>query len=143
MQVHDDPSVASASKAGQTDAEKKAQKKAKKAAAKNQEAEKKNANNTSTNEDKGLEPPAPKDDDPDGTKAITAADGLDQAWKLLKLLLARKLTSIAVCLVVYDVSVRQSECYQSQYIRDSTLTDLHHAQRNSCKHRELCFQPGP
>ena len=90
-----------------TDAEKKAKKKAKKAAQKTQEDPKKSA--TSANEDKGLEAPAPKDDDPDGTKLLASTDGLETAAKLLQPLVSIELPSIRLWATVYDVAVRRSK----------------------------------
>ena len=90
-----------------TDAEKKAKKKAKKAAQKTQEDPKKAA--TSANEDKGLEAPAPKDDDPDGTKLLASPDGLETAAKLLQPLVSIELSSIRLWVTVYDVAVRRSK----------------------------------
>lgn len=65
----------------------------------------------SSNDDKGLEPPTANDDDPDGTKALAASDGLEQAWKLLKQLATHPLERVDVCLGVYDVSVRRRMYY--------------------------------
>jgi peptide alpha-N-acetyltransferase len=94
--------------AGQlTDAEKKAKKKAKKAAQKVQEDPKKAAN--SANEDKGLEAPALKDDDPDGTKLLASSDGLETAAKLLQPLVNLELPSVRLWVTIYDVAVRRSE----------------------------------
>lgn len=90
-----------------TDAEKKAKKKAKKAAQKTQEDPKKAA--TSANEDKGLEAPAPKDDDPDGTKLLTSPDGLEIAAKFLQPLISVELPSIRLWVTVYDVAIRRSK----------------------------------
>jgi len=90
-----------------TDAEKKAKKKAKKAAQKTQEDPKKSA--TSANEDKGLEAPAPKDDDPDGTKLLASPDGLETAAKLLQPLVTIELPSIRLWATVFDVAIRRSE----------------------------------
>ena len=69
-----------------------------------------NANATS-NEDKGLEPPVEKDDDPDGSKAITTKEPLEQAWKYLKPLAVKGCRRIDVWVAVYDVSVRRRECF--------------------------------
>jgi len=94
-----------------TDAEKKAKKKAKKAASKVQEDTKKPAS-TPTNEDKGLEPPAPKDDDPDGTKILQATDPLERAWKLLVPLLEWS-KDIDTWITIYDVSIRRKKYLQA------------------------------
>jgi len=90
-----------------TDAEKKAKKKAKKAAQKIQEDPKKAA--TSANEDKGLEAPAPKDDDPDGTKLLASPDGLEMAAKVLQPLVNLELPSVRLWATVYDVAIRRSK----------------------------------
>ncbi|KAH8830017.1 NMDA receptor-regulated protein 1-domain-containing protein [Flagelloscypha sp. PMI_526] len=79
-----------------TDEEKKAKKKAAKKAAKTQfkerapDLEAKKGNTPSSNEDKGLEPPAPTDNDPEGVAFLQAAvksenkkDLLDKGWKWL------------------------------------------------------------
>jgi hypothetical protein len=96
--------------AGQlTDAEKKAKKKAKKAAQKVQEDPKKAA--TSANEDKGLEAPAPKDDDPDGIKLLGSPDGLETASKLLQPIVNLELPLIQLWVVVYDVAIRRSKVH--------------------------------
>jgi len=98
--------------AGQfTDAEKKAKKKAKKAAQKVQEDPRKPT--TSANEDKGLEAPAPKDDDPDGTKLLTSPDGLETAAKLLQPLINLELPSMSLWVTVYDVAIRRSKLYRT------------------------------
>jgi len=94
-----------------TDAEKKAKKKAKKAAQKVQEDPKKAA--TSANEDKGLEAPAPKDGDPDGTKLLASSDGLETAAKLLQPLVDLELPSIRLWVTVYDVAVRRKRYLQA------------------------------
>lgn len=90
-----------------TDAEKKARKKAKKAAQKTHEDPKRAA--TSANEDKGLEAPSPKDDDPDGAKLLTSPDGLEIAAKFLQPLVSVELPSIRLWVTVYDVAVRRSK----------------------------------
>ena len=92
-----------------TDAEKKAKKKAKKAAQKVQEDPKKAA--TSANEDKGLEAPAPKDDDPDGTKLLGSPNGLETAAKLLQPIVNLELPSIPLWVAVYDVAIRRSKLH--------------------------------
>lgn len=90
-----------------TDAEKKAKKKAKKAAQKIQEDPRKAA--TSANEDKGLEAPAPKDDDPYGTKLLASPEGLETAARLLQPLVDLELPSLQLWVTVYDVSFRRSK----------------------------------
>lgn len=67
-----------------------------------------NASPSGGNEDKGLEPPTPKDEDPDGNKALTVTDPLEQAWKLWKPLATLSIDRVDVCLSIYDVSVRRS-----------------------------------
>ncbi|KAI5121997.1 hypothetical protein M0805_001830 [Coniferiporia weirii] len=113
VRVHDDPKLATSASANLSEAEKKAQKKAKKAAVKEENKKAVATSTTSTNEDKGIEPPAPKDEDPDGTKALTAPDGIEQAWKLLKPLTTQPTDRVDVCLVIYDVSVRRQKNLQA------------------------------
>lgn len=106
-----------------TEAAKKAAKKAKKkaaaAAAKVTGADAKPGQQQSSNEDKGLEPPAGKDEDPEGLKML-AGEGtpvLEQAWKFLQPLLGLKEESlggnVAVWVVVYDVAVRRGKYLQA------------------------------
>lgn len=90
-----------------TDAEKKAKKRAKKAAQKTQEDPKKAA--ISANEDKGLDAPAPKDDDPDGTRLLASPEGLETAASLLQPLVNLELPSVLLWVTVYDVAVRRSK----------------------------------
>lgn len=61
------------------------------------------------NDDKGLDPPPPKDEDPTGIKALGAADGLEQAWKLVSPLLPELAGRIDVLICAYDLSVRRSQ----------------------------------
>ncbi|KLO11388.1 N-terminal acetyltransferase A, auxiliary subunit [Schizopora paradoxa] len=108
--VHDDPALATSSTPSKrSDADKKAEKKAKKAALKVLDEVKKGTQNSSSNEDKGLEPPTAKDDDPTGVKALTASDGLEQAWKYIKPLVSEPLslnrTDVLAC--AYDLSIRR------------------------------------
>ncbi|KAL5521607.1 hypothetical protein ACEPAF_2355 [Sanghuangporus sanghuang] len=112
VRVHDDPKLSASSSAGLSEAEKKAQKKAKKAALKHQEEAKKHTN-ASSHEDKGLEPPTSKDEDPDGSKALAATDGLERAWKMLKLLASHPLERVDVCIGTYDVSIRRKKYAQA------------------------------
>ena len=67
--------------------------------------------NSSSNEDKGLEPGPPKDEDPDGQKALAVSDPLEQAWKLLKPFLNQSSNSIEMWIIIYDVSIRRSKLY--------------------------------
>lgn len=72
-------------------------------------------------EDKGLEAPPPKDEDPDGSKLLTCSDPLEQAWKFLQPLLemmdsevrSEQVESIkadlGVWVAVYDVAVRRGQ----------------------------------
>lgn len=106
-----------------TDAEKKMKKKAKKAAQKTQADTKKTT--TSANEDKGLEAPAPKDDDPDGTKLLASLEGLEVAAKLLRPLVNLELPSVQLWVTVYDVAIRRSKMAKYFRRRDcySTATE--------------------
>jgi len=119
-----------------TDAEKKAKKKAKKAAQKTQEDPKKSA--TSANEDKGLEAPAPKDDDPDGTKLLASTDGLETAAKLLQPLVSIELPSIPLWITVYDVSFRRSKL---DYTRATVVVSKKKLQRDTCRRSKPFYTP--
>ncbi|KAH9928580.1 NMDA receptor-regulated protein 1a [Amylocystis lapponica] len=116
VRVYDNPSLASASTstANLSDSEKKAKKKAKKAAQKIQEESKKTAATTvSSNEDKGLEPIPPKDDDLDGTKLLQAADPLERAASLLAPLTRHAQNNIDAWIAIYDVAVRRKKYLQA------------------------------
>ncbi|KAG6812172.1 hypothetical protein H0H92_004040 [Tricholoma furcatifolium] len=95
-----------------TDAEKKAKKKAKKAAQKVQEDPKKGPA-PSANEDKGLEPAVPKDEDPEGLKLIEVSDPLEQAVKLLQPLTTLAADNLDVWIVVYDVAIHRKKYLQA------------------------------
>ena len=61
------------------------------------------------NEDKGLELPVAKDEDPEGMKLLSSPDGLERAAKLLQPLTYLTKKKADVWIVVYDVAVRRSE----------------------------------
>ncbi|KAK0446042.1 NMDA receptor-regulated protein 1-domain-containing protein [Desarmillaria tabescens] len=96
-----------------TDAEKKAKKKAKKAAQKVQDDSKKGNSQQSANEDKGLEPAAPKDDDADGIKLLGCSDPLERAAKFLHPLTTLAPENIDVWIAVYDVAIRRKKLLQA------------------------------
>ncbi|KAG5716214.1 N-alpha-acetyltransferase 16, NatA auxiliary subunit [Termitomyces sp. T112] len=131
IKIHDDPSIATAitSSPQLTGAEKKAKKKAKKAAQKVQEEPKKGPT-PSANEDKGLEPVQPKDDDPEGLKLIGVSDPLEQAFKLLQPLTTLVTDNIDVWTVVYDVAIRRKKYLQA-------LQALNHARALNVEHPEV------
>ena len=110
--------------------EKKAKKKAKKAAIKMQEEAKKGSFDLHTfvcstsklafphvpptvsatpNEDKALEPPPAKDDDPNGSKLLAAPDALELAAKFLSPIAAVVKDNFDVWIATYDVAIRRSE----------------------------------
>ncbi|KAG6836733.1 hypothetical protein H0H93_004139 [Arthromyces matolae] len=131
LSIHDDPSIAKAivSSPQLTDAEKKAKKKAKKAAQKVQEEPKKGSA-PSANEDKGLEPAQPKDDDPEGIKLIDVSDPLEQAAKLLQPLTTLVKDNIDIWITVYDVAIRRKKVLQA-------LQALNHARSLDAEHPEV------
>ena len=61
-----------------------------------------------SHEDRGLDAPPPRDDDPDGSKLLKSPDLLDRAAKLLNPLLTLVPENIDVWLALYDVSIRRS-----------------------------------
>ncbi|TRM60398.1 NMDA receptor-regulated protein 1-domain-containing protein [Schizophyllum amplum] len=144
--VHDDPSVASPSGSGSqlTDAEKKAKKKAAKKAASSKQPDDKKANGATTtaHEDKGIEPPTPKDEDPDGMKLMRATDGLKRAAKLVAPLSALCPNNIDAWIAIYDVAVRRGKYLQAAQAlqRAKTLDAEHpdlHVRLVDLRHRKL------
>ncbi|KAH9835381.1 NMDA receptor-regulated protein 1a [Rhodofomes roseus] len=115
VQLHDDPSIAKSNSpgAGFSDTEKKAKKKAKKAAKKVQEEVKKATTTSTSSEDKGLEPQAAKDDDPNGDKILQAPDPLERAAKLVAPLRTVAADNIDAWIVIYDVAVRRKKYLQA------------------------------
>ncbi|KAJ2918957.1 hypothetical protein MD484_g1411, partial [Candolleomyces efflorescens] len=116
--AHDDPELVkslSASPGLTASAKKAAKKKAAKkaAAAKAIEDMKKPNQQQNSNEDKGLEPPPPKDEDPDGLKLLASPDVLDQAAKLLQPLASLAAQNIDVWLTTYDVAIRRGKLLQA------------------------------
>ena len=55
-----------------------------------------------------------KDDDPDGHKAISVEDPLEQAAKLLQPFAARNHDLLDIWLATYDVAIRRSQCMTSR-----------------------------
>lgn len=64
------------------------------------------------NEDKGLEAPPPKDDDPEGLKLVTADDPLERANKFLVSLGDLGKDNIDVNVTTFDVAIRQSAYFE-------------------------------
>lgn len=62
---------------------------------------------TSTNEDKGLEPPPTKDEDPDGTKLLQTPESLESAAKFVAPLKTLATNNIDAWIAIYDVAVRR------------------------------------
>lgn len=76
------------------------------------------------NEDKGLEAPPPKDDDPEGLKLVAADDPLEQANKVLVLLGEFGKDNIDVNVTSFDVAIRQSACFIFVSVRRGDLALL-------------------
>ena len=66
------------------------------------------ASTASANEDKGLEPGPPKDEDPNGSRLLQATDPLEKAAKWLSPLTNLAQDNINVLIATYDVAVRRS-----------------------------------
>lgn len=64
-------------------------------------------------DDKGLDAPPPKDDDPDGVKMVLADDSLEKAAKFLATLKESGKHNVDVCLTNFDVAIRRSEYFRS------------------------------
>lgn len=113
---------------------KKALNKAKKAARKGQPeadgANSKKATATQT-EDRGLEPPRLKDDDPEGLKLVLAEDPLERADKYLTGLSELVPQNMDICFAIYDVAIRRKKYLQAvrmlmrAHSLDSEHPDLH------------------
>ncbi|KAI6002990.1 NMDA receptor-regulated protein 1-domain-containing protein [Pisolithus albus] len=118
-----------------TDASKKALSKAKKAAHKgndpsqeSQDAANKKVSNQS--EDKGLDAPIPKDEDPDGVKMVLADDALERAAKFLATLKESGKRNIDACLANFDVAMRRKKYLQA-------ARALTHAHAMDAQHPQL------
>lgn len=68
---------------------------------------------TSSNEDKGLEPPDPKDEDPEGLTLVAATDGLERARAGLLPLAEFMKGDVEYWVVSYDIAVRRSKSCSS------------------------------
>jgi len=73
------------------------------------------------NEDKGLEAPPPKDDDPEGLKLVAADDPLERASKVLGLLGEFGKDDIDVNAISFDVAIRQSTFFVSVSLQRGDL----------------------
>lgn len=113
---------------------KKALNKAKKAARKGQpEADGANSKKATAtqSEDKGLEPPRLKDDDPEGLKLVLVEDPLERADKYLTGLSELVPQNMDICFAVYDVAIRRKKYLQAvrmlmrAHSLDSEHPDLH------------------
>lgn len=76
---------------------------------------------TKQNEDKGLEPPPGKDDDPEGLKLVTADDPLERASKILGSLGTFGKDDVDVNVTSFDVAIRQSAYLNQSCRRDGNL----------------------
>ncbi|KAF9226310.1 N-terminal acetyltransferase A, auxiliary subunit [Gyrodon lividus] len=136
IMLYDDPSIAKALQPLEPSAEmsKKALNKAKKAARKataetsqdNDDASSQKAR-LKQNEDKGLEPPPTKDDDPEGLKLVLADDPLDRASKLLGTLGRSGEDNVDVNVTSFDVAIRQRKYLKAaQALRRAHTRDPQH-----------------
>ncbi|KAL0572589.1 hypothetical protein V5O48_009367 [Marasmius crinis-equi] len=138
VMVHDDPKLKSPGSSEKlSGAEIKAKKKAKKAAQKEkvqEDLKKANAStNANANEDKGLEPTPPKDDDPEGLKLLACEDPLERAAKILQPLVDLETEDIEVWGCVYDVAIRRKKLLQA-------IAALNHARKIDKDHPEVHFR---
>ncbi|KAI6134782.1 NMDA receptor-regulated protein 1-domain-containing protein [Pisolithus croceorrhizus] len=137
IELHDDPSLGKLLQPSSetTDASKKALSKAKKAAHRgndpsqeSQDVANKKVSNQS--EDKGLDAPIPKDEDPDGVKMVLADDTLERAAKFLATLKESGKRNIDACLANFDVATRRKKYLQA-------ARALVHAHALNAQHPEL------
>ncbi|KAJ8597054.1 N-terminal acetyltransferase A, auxiliary subunit [Rhizopogon salebrosus TDB-379] len=118
--LYDDPALGPSLQPSDTTSDhtsKKAINKAKKAAHKGGQPEADGANSkkatTNPTEDKGLEPPRPQDDDPEGLKLVLDKEPLERADKYLAGLTDLVPRNLEVCLATYDVAVRRKKYLQA------------------------------
>ncbi|KAF8842021.1 N-terminal acetyltransferase A, auxiliary subunit [Paxillus ammoniavirescens] len=118
IMLYDDPSLGKALQPSEssTDMSKKAQNKAKKAARKAIAETSQDTNDASSqkarlkqSEDKGIEPPPAKDEDPEGLKLVLAEDPLERASKFLSALGQFGEDNIDVNVTSFDVAIRQNK----------------------------------
>ncbi|KAG2046531.1 N-terminal acetyltransferase A, auxiliary subunit [Suillus hirtellus] len=64
-------------------------------------------------EDRGLEPPRPRDDDPEGLKLVLAEDPLERADKYLTGLSELVPQNMDICFAIYDVAIRRKKYLQA------------------------------
>lgn len=136
--LYDDPTLGPSLQPAETTASdvssKKAINKAKKAARKGQpEADGANSKKATAtqSEDRGLEPPRLRDDDPEGLKLVLAEDPLERADKYLTGLSELVPQNMDICFAVYDVAIRRKKYLQAvrmlmrAHSLDSEHPDLH------------------
>jgi peptide alpha-N-acetyltransferase len=136
--LHDDatlgPSLQPAETTASDVSSKKAINKAKKAARKGQpEADGANTKKATAtqSEDRGLEPPRSRDDDPEGLKLVLAEDPLERADKYLTGLSELVPQNMDICFAIYDVAIRRKKYLQAvrmltrAHSLDSEHPDLH------------------
>ncbi|KAI6158062.1 NMDA receptor-regulated protein 1-domain-containing protein [Pisolithus tinctorius] len=120
IELYDDPLLGKSLQPSHetTESSKKALSKAKKAARRgndpsheSQDAANKKVSNQS--DDKGLDAPPPKDDDPDGVKMILADDPLERAAKFLETFKECGKHIMDVCLTNFDVAIRRKKYMQA------------------------------
>ena len=75
------------------------------------------ATTPSANEDKGLEVPVPRDEDPDGLKLLNVSDPLEQAAKLLAPLANLASNNLDAWIALYDVAIRRSKDFPKLPLR--------------------------
>ncbi|KAG1841873.1 NMDA receptor-regulated protein 1-domain-containing protein [Suillus tomentosus] len=110
------PSLQPPETTGSDVSSKKAINKAKKAARKGQpEADGANSKKATAiqPEDRGLEPPRPRDDDPEGLKLVLAEDPLERADKYLTGLSELVPQNMDICFAIYDVAIRRKKYLQA------------------------------
>jgi len=87
----------------------------------------------SGNEDKGLEAPAPRDEDPDGLKLLSVSDPLEQAAKLLAPLVNLASDNLDAWIALYDVAIRRSKGFFQIPSAPMSYPDLSFSTRNHRK----------
>lgn len=129
---------------------KKAINKAKKAARKGQpEADGANSKKATAtqSEDRGLEPPRLRDEDPEGLKLVLAEDPLERADKYLTGLSELVPQSMDICFAIYDVAIRRKKYLQAvrMLVRAHSLDPEHPDLHSRIAHlrNTVSFLPEP
>ncbi|KIJ63152.1 hypothetical protein HYDPIDRAFT_93055 [Hydnomerulius pinastri MD-312] len=137
VMLFDDPTLANTIQQPEkaTELSKKALNKAKKAAARKATAESTSQDNDDTSkqkaqskiEDKGLDAPLAKEDDPDGLKLVVSDQKLEQAHEFLGTVVESGRDRVDVFVALFDVAIRRKQYLQAaRALRRAHMLDAQH-----------------